>query len=129
MATTYESGADALHEEAFCEYCYVWADDIKYDVRLSIPDNDSLVRVKDGDLEHLFTFAMTKDKKSRHIRLNIHHCPKCSDTITLDVDLCYTRKESDGTLQAYYEDYSAMYIIDEDLFTQFKRKNFVLPPK
>jgi len=110
-------GETVLHEEVFCENCDKWTDEIEIKQNLSVPDEASKAAILNGDIQLLLTQPISKANDSKKLKLNIHHCSKCNNTSTLDIDLVTSEIDNKGKRKETAEDFSHVMVID---FNQYK---------
>lgn len=115
-------GLTVMHEEIFCEDCNKWAEDINFDLRLyakgfAITEN----QIK-SDVMVLLDYPKTESNFEEHLKVNIHRCSKCENTITIDVDLMLYEVNENGKIDEKKEDFSKVYILSDIQFNQFMNK-------
>ena len=86
-------GSAVLHEEVFCENCNRWAEDIDFDLRLSITDESKIESSIKKDIGILTEIPIAKWNESPYVRVNIHHCSQCDNLSTIDLDLIKRKKK------------------------------------
>jgi len=123
-------GSSAMHEQVFCENCNKWAEDIKFDLRLSLSDRVAADTAIKEDINTLVNLPKTDGLETPHLKVNIHHCNQCDNLSTVDVDLIRLEKNDKGEVQEKDEDYSPVILITNDLYQQFllKKKEPLVAP-
>ena len=56
------------------------------------------------------------------MRVNLHHCIKCQNFSTIDVDLITTEINKKEVFEEKKEDYSLVFILNNQEFINFKNK-------
>ncbi|GEM_PF-2979151 len=118
-------GTTVMHEEVFCEDCNRWVEDIKLDLRLSIPEEYKNKPSYTGDIDTLTEFSIAEENESPHIRVNVHHCSKCNNLSTIDIDMIRLEKNDKGGIEEKDDDFSPVIIISKDQYkkiTEMKGK-------
>ena len=111
-------GFGFTHEEVYCEECDRWVDLIGKDIRLSIADKDKLDTAIKEDIGLLTEFPIAKKNETPHLKVNIHHCEKCKNLSTVDIDYITIRKNDDGKFVEDNKDYSPVFLIDKETYTK-----------
>jgi hypothetical protein len=114
-------------ETVFCEGCKKWADDIKLDLDLEIPEEQKEGYTLYTDLKQFLDFPLADSSKEQFLRFNAHQCSTCKETITLNIDLINRSIDSEGKIKEDKNDFSPVYIINESELLQFiSKKNTTL---
>ena len=116
------SGNSIMHEEMFCEGCNRWAEEVDLDINnnLSYKDKIKIENSIKNDINQLLSIPFTKS--SPFIRLNLHHCTKCQNFSTLDVDLITLTTDKEGKIEETKEDYSPVFILNNQELIKFKTR-------
>ena len=116
------SGNSIMHEEMFCEECNRWAEEVDLDINnnLSYSDKIMIENSIKNDINQLLSVPFTKS--SPFIRLNLHHCTKCQNFSTLDVDLITLTTDKEGKIEETKEDYSPVFILNNQELIKFKTR-------
>lgn len=112
-------GSAVLHEEVFCENCNRWAEDIDFDLRLSITDESKIESSIKKDIGILTEIPIAKWNESPYVRVNIHHCSQCDNLSTIDLDLIKRKKNDKGEIEEEDEDLSPVLLLKNDLYKKF----------
>jgi len=116
------SGNEIMHEEMFCEECNRWAEEVDLDIDNNLSYNDK-IKIENSiknDINQLLSIPFTKS--SPFIRLNLHHCTKCQNFSTLDVDLITLTTDKEGKTEETKEDYSPVFILNNQELIKFKTR-------
>ena len=106
-------GLSVMDEEVFCEDCNRWTEDINFNQRLSNKDETTVRSAIDHDLKKLLSIPFAEENESPHIRVNLHHCSKCQNLSTIDVDLIKLETNKKGEVEEEKEDYSPVFILSK----------------
>jgi hypothetical protein len=115
-------GYAVMHEEVFCENCNRWAEDIDFDLRLSITDESEINNSIKNDIGMLTEIPIAEKNESPHIKVNIHHCSQCNNLSTVDIDLIKLEENDKGEIEEKNEDFSPVILITNDLYKKFTLK-------
>ena len=105
-----------MHEEVFCENCNRWVEDIDFDLRLSITDASKIATSIKNDIGTLTEISIAEKNESPHLKVNIHHCSKCENLSTVDIDLIKLEKNDKGKIEEKKEDFSPVILLTNDLY-------------
>jgi hypothetical protein len=115
-------GLTVMHEEIFCEDCNRWAEDIDFNLRLSIEDKIAAKKIIETEISKILDYPIYDGFNSDHIRINLHQCSKCQNTSTVDIDLISYETNDKGEIKENKEDFSEVYILNTNQFKQFMGK-------
>lgn len=118
-------GSSVMHEEVYCEDCDRWAEDRDFDLRLSISDVDATQEAITNDIEKLLEFDVMGQMENPHLKVNLHHCSKCSNFSTIDIDLIALKEDDKGEISEDSTDFSPVFVLKKATFNAFleKKKN------
>lgn len=115
-------GLAVMHEEIFCEECNRWAEDLNFDMRLAIENKDVTKGIIETDILKILNFDKLDNPNSEHIKVNLHQCPKCQNTNTIDIDLMTYETNDKGEVKEKSEDFSNVYVLSQTQFNLFVNK-------
>jgi hypothetical protein len=115
-------GLTVMHEEIFCEDCDRWAEDIDFNLRLSIDDKIAAKKIIETEISKILDYPIYDGFNSDHIRINLHQCSKCQNTSTIDIDLISYETNDKGEIKKNNQDFSEVYILNTNQFKQFRGK-------
>lgn len=115
-------GLAVIHEEVFCEDCNRWAKDLNFDLRLAIENKEVAKEIIENNIEKLLDFDKIENPNSEHIRVNLHQCPNCLNTNTIDIDLITYEKNNKGEVKEKNEDFSKVYMLSPNQINSFINK-------
>jgi hypothetical protein len=111
-----------MHEEVFCENCNRWAENLDFNLPLTIEDKDFARKLIESDVTKLLELPVHTDSNSDHLKVNLHQCSKCSNTCTIDVDYLSYSTSDKGEIKEKSEDISKVYVLDSHLLNRFISK-------
>jgi hypothetical protein len=116
------SGYSIMHEEMFCEECNRWAEEVTLDQNpgLSYEDKTKAEDALKNDINQLLSIPFANSDP--YMRVNLHHCTKCQNFSTIDVDLITTEINKKEEVEEKKEDYSPVFILNNQEFINFKNK-------
>lgn len=115
-------GLTVMHEEIFCENCDRWAEDIDFNLRLSIEDKKATKKIIETEISKILDYPIYDGLNSDHISINLHQCSKCQNTSTIDIDFISYETNDKGEIKENKEDFSEVYILNTNQFKQFMGK-------
>ena len=105
-----------LKEEIFCENCNRWAEDIDFNLRLSATDEVKINTAIKNKIDILTEIPIAKKNESPHLKVNIHHCSKCDNMSTVDIDLIKLEENKKGKIVEQKDDYSPVILLTNRLY-------------
>ena len=119
-----------LHEEVFCEDCNRWAEDVKFDLRLSMEDHQKADDAVKNNILGLLELKAISGNETPHLRVNLNHCSNCDDFSTIDVDLIKLERDKKGKLEEKSDDLSPVILLSKEDYLRFqvKKEQFLKAP-
>ncbi len=116
-------GFAMMHKEIFCEHCNRWAEDMDFDLRLAIEDRMETQKVIETDISKILDYSIYEGENLEHLKINLHHCSRCQNTSTVDVNLISYEANDKGEIKEKSEDFSPVITLNSSQFFEFINKN------
>jgi hypothetical protein len=80
----------------------------------------------ENDIEDILNFPKLQNSNEDHLRINLHRCSMCQNSITIDVDLITFNKNGKRKIEEEIEDLSKVYVLSAYQYRLFKKKKIKL---
>lgn len=89
-----------IAHQVFCERCMEWCNSLKGRMRLAVSHDERLYqRLACGDVAAMAAVPVVDPLVSPYIRVDLHRCPKCSETAVWQALLVTHQRNNKGELQ------------------------------